>query len=122
MSCYIINLKQLRNCGLSLNDKMIFRLEFKCVMGGPLDITKVFRSNNIGMFMWNMLNTVCHNYSDGNALETMIYLSDSQLFDDIKTPLLTKNYYEEIKDKITKLENEELKRDKRNDEDSEDEE
>ena len=109
MSCYIINLKQLRNCGLSLNDKQQYGTDDECFMGGPFDVIRVYRSNKEDISMWKMLDIVCYNYSTNNAWTATGYLSERRIFNDIKTPLLTNEYYVRIEPTILKLrENEKI--------------
>ena len=102
MSCYEINLKQLRNCGISLNDKTKYKEEFYCFMGGPVDITDIYKCEN-GISMWAMLDRVCYNYSEKNAWNSICYLSCKKIFKDIKNPLLTDQYYKEIEHKLIKI-------------------
>ncbi len=86
---------------------MCFEEEVQSVMGGPFDITKISKSQT-GMSMWDMLDRVCYNYSTENSWDGMVYLSDGKrLFENIKTPLLTTSYYNEIKPKIVKLQTKE---------------
>jgi hypothetical protein len=103
MSCYNINLKQLKNCGLSLNDKRKYKTKSYSCMGGPFDIVDVNIDDN-GISLWNMLENVCYDYSEKNAWDRTINLSCRSVFKNIKNNLLTKSYYESIKDKI-KIEN-----------------
>lgn len=99
MSCYNINLKQLKNCGLSLNDKTKYKEKSHCFMGGPLDIIGIYIDDN-GISMWNMLDNVCYIFSEENAWDKTLNLFHNDVFKNIKNNLLTKTYYESIKHKI----------------------
>lgn len=108
MPWYNINLKQLKNCGLSLNDKTKYKNKTICVMGGPIDIIDIYVDND-GVSMWHMLADVCHSYSEYNSWERTLNLSGKSVFKNIRNNLLTKTYYDSIKDKIKKIEDEEQK-------------
>lgn len=93
MSCYTINLKQLRNCGLSLNDKMRYEEKGAFFMGGPYVITKIKLCSDegsaaISMSMWDMLDTICENYSTDNE---WVNLSTSEIFKEINKKYITKD-------------------------------